>query len=708
MGVIERAREALRVFLAPTAETEKTASGGTQAWGTVFAAGFDSLIPFMGGAKLLQPYSQHPTIYAAVSAISQGISALPLEMFPDSDAKRESPIGDSIVKALLDVPGPDMDGPQLIEGTIGFMELYGEAFWFLDGLARRTGNGPQFPTSITLWDPKDVRAVVKAGRVAFWEFQTGADVLRVGADAVIQFKHFNPYDAIRGLAPMSAAMLPAQGGYKALAYQDAFFENSCILGGLVTAKEGAIIQPEAMIRLRDELEARHSGASRRGRLGVINAPVDYTEIGMSQKDMDFPTWLDASSAFILMVFKVPPSVAGLQKDANYSASVQQAKQFWFNHLPLAHYLERRIKQRLCKPFGIAETPYFKTESIKAMTEEQKAVSDIARNLWNMGVSFRDINERMELGFPADDTAADTRWVVSSMVNADLQATVDPAKATGSPAPAQPQNQPGDMPTQMEPDAGKGLSVGMNAQSREIARGMNWRTLISRVRDEEMAFERRVRDHFFSLKGEVLLKLRGRKEAKFTDINVEVLMFDEAKAEDDLKKRTTPLYKSALQKGAESVAAELGMTIDFNFLSPEVVKFLAEKMFEIADLIDGPLRDRLRASLQEGIDKGESIEKIADRVEEVFGVERSRARRIARTEVAEAFNGGRYATMKEAGVERLEWLSARDERVRDSHVEVDGEIVMLGDKFSNGLLYPTDKDGPAEEIVNCRCVFLAVA
>jgi HK97 family phage portal protein len=708
MGLLDRARAAIHAFT----QSNQTEKGVQTAWSLAFSTGFDNWLMNFGGG-LTKPFAQHPTIYAAVSAISQGISALPIEMFPDSDEKREKPLKKSMVGELLTNPGLDMDGQQFMEGTIDFMELDGEAFWFMDGLARRGPGGPQFPTTLELWEPKQVKAVVKDERVTAWQYQNGADVFTTTPDRVIQFKHFNPYDPIRGLAPLSAAMLPAQGGYKALSYQDAFFENSAVMGGLITPKEGAIIQPEAMRRLLDELEARHQGSQKRGRLGGITAPVDYKELGMSQKEMDFPGWLDASSAYILMVFKVPPSVAGMQKDANYNASVQQAKQFWFNHLPLAHYIERRIKQRLCKAFGIAETPYFKTESIKAMTEDQESLTNQARNLWNMGISFKDINDRLELGFPADDIAADTRWVTFSLVNADEQAMAPASDATGGPSrgPAEGDTpaQPGDESTNADdPTQGKMHLVGGKKRS-EFHRRMNWKTLISRVREEESAYDNSVKTHFYLMRNEMLAKLRTFKAIKLPPgISIDLVMYDDEKAAADIEKRVEPIYKSSLRKGAESIIAELNLEIPFDFLAPETQKFLQEKMFEIADLVDQPVSDRLRATLQEGISAGESVDKLADRVREAFSVERVRALRIARTEVAESFNGGRFATMKEAGVEKLEWLSARDDRVRDSHVDVDGEIVVLGDRFSNGLLYPLDPGGPPEEIVNCRCVSLPVA
>lgn len=708
MALAERFRAAVDAFAHPKPKAVEKLTGSQAAWAAFWTTAMD---PLYGPSGLTAPYAQHPTVHAAVSAIATAISGLPIEMFTDSDPEDEAAemrVTDSVVGDLLENPGPDMDGPQLIESTVMYMQLSGEAFWFLNGIARRTASGPEFPTRIELWDPTRVRTVIKNGAIAGWEYQPFPSGAPFGApaDSVIQFKMANPYDPYRGLAPMQAAMLPASGGYKALMSQEAFFDNNATPYGLLTPKEGSIIQPEAMVRLREEFEARQQGPMKHGRIGALNTNVEFQALGMNQKDMEFATWLDAASAFILMVFKVPPSVAGLQKDANYNESIHQSKRFWYNHLPLVHYIERRIEKRLCEQFGIPEEPYFKIEMIKALTEDQESVARRARDYWNMAVPFDEINRRLELGFNVKGPGSKTGWVPFSMVNSDDQAQAKPAREQVTGQPAAEQNKPGDQPTQTAPGAGKGLEA---HQSREFARTLSWRTLISKVRPDEEAYARATRQHFFLLKNEVLGKLRAHRGLKAAgDPQIDVYLFDDEKAAKDIEKKVEPIYKSSLEKGAETIIAELHLGIDFDLLSPAVSKFLNEKMFEIADLVDGPLADNLRFQLEEGIRLGESVDKLADRVNEVFDVQRFRAYRIARTEVAEAFNGGRFATMKEAGVTQIEWLSARDDRVRDSHIEVDGEIVVLGDKFSNGLLYPLDPGGPAEEIVNCRCVSVPVA
>lgn len=54
------------------------------------------------------------------------------------------------------------------------------------------------------------------------------------------------------------------------------------------------------------------------------------------------------------------------------------------------------------------------------------------------------------------------------------------------------------------------------------------------------------------------------------------------------------------------------------------------------------------------------------------------------------------------VEYLQWDAHLDNRVRETHEEINGEIIPLGGTFSNGLKYPGDKNGPIKEWINCRC------
>lgn len=86
------------------------------------------------------------------------------------------------------------------------------------------------------------------------------------------------------------------------------------------------------------------------------------------------------------------------------------------------------------------------------------------------------------------------------------------------------------------------------------------------------------------------------------------------------------------------------------------------------------------------------------------------RRIARTESTNVLNAAtleRGRDAEQATGEPLvkRWVSARDHRVRPTHVRANGQVVPLADRFHVGdgfLLMPGDPEGPLEEVINCRC------
>lgn len=122
----------------------------------------------------------------------------------------------------------------------------------------------------------------------------------------------------------------------------------------------------------------------------------------------------------------------------------------------------------------------------------------------------------------------------------------------------------------------------------------------------------------------------------------------------------------------------------------------------------------QSHITQGILRGESIENLAKRV--ALGTTRqdmNAAIRNARTATTCAQNAGRTQSYQRAvnmGIEVYQvWLAALDSRTRSSHRHMDGEKVKVVKgkqvKFSNGLRYPADPDGRAEEVWNCRCTLV---
>jgi SPP1 gp7 family putative phage head morphogenesis protein len=167
---------------------------------------------------------------------------------------------------------------------------------------------------------------------------------------------------------------------------------------------------------------------------------------------------------------------------------------------------------------------------------------------------------------------------------------------------------------------------------------------------------------------------------------------------------------ALQTAGTQFNEEIGKDDPFRQPPQEVQQFLANRENRISGA-SKEVFDRIKAELQEGIDAGESMAKLTDRVKGAFNdVSRSQAQRIASTETSAAYGTARQSAMRQAGIQKREWLTSGNDNVREAHKIAEGQQVGIDEPFSVGgehLLYPGDPSGSPDNVINCHCVAVAV-
>lgn len=121
-----------------------------------------------------------------------------------------------------------------------------------------------------------------------------------------------------------------------------------------------------------------------------------------------------------------------------------------------------------------------------------------------------------------------------------------------------------------------------------------------------------------------------------------------------------------------------------------------------------------AEITSGIIQGETIGKIANRVQNLSDANRNGAIRNARTAVTGAQNVGRQASYNRAKEMdlplRKRWIATKDNRTRHAHAMLDGQTVALDKPFKiegQELMFPGDPAGRANLVWNCRCTMKAV-
>jgi len=158
------------------------------------------------------------------------------------------------------------------------------------------------------------------------------------------------------------------------------------------------------------------------------------------------------------------------------------------------------------------------------------------------------------------------------------------------------------------------------------------------------------------------------------------------------------------------------TVGFDIAHPEIQQWLADDLSVRSRLINDSTARQLQTLINNAVAEGKGSAVIRSRIAEKFNtISRGRTIAIARTEVGRAANISQYQAFRQSGVEKKEWISARDGDVRDSHISLDGQVRDMNEDFS--IPAPNDNAGatapqpmafgiPGEDI-NCRCTMAPI-
>jgi SPP1 gp7 family putative phage head morphogenesis protein len=175
-----------------------------------------------------------------------------------------------------------------------------------------------------------------------------------------------------------------------------------------------------------------------------------------------------------------------------------------------------------------------------------------------------------------------------------------------------------------------------------------------------------------------------------------------------------VQEELFQAGLDSAKGEVGLTWDVP--PATALAQLAKTTIPFSQKIVDQEIAAINQALQDGIAAGEGIPQLADRIQDTFddgmhilgddgSITRvlpsdSWAEMVARTETSRAMNAGIMQTYKAAGVERVTWVAAEDERTCPECEAADGETVMMGQNFDD-----VDVDSPPAH-PSCRCTVVS--
>lgn len=661
-------------------ELSKIFTGGT--WGT---------------GALLNQYEKSLYVFAAIQKIAQKISAIDLKLFEIANSKGE--VKEHPAHEILDLlyrPNPFQTRSEFWKITTINKKLTGEAFW----LKVRDNRGKVSE----LWNLRPDLITIIADKEKFigrYELTKtdGTNELFEPTD-IIHFKDPNPQNIYRGLSPLLPAQSRIQTEDFATSFQRDFFANSARPDALLISEDS--LAPEQREELQASWNSKYRGKGKSARIGILEGGMTYQQVSVTQKEMDYIESLKFTRDDIMVAFGVPKSVITTD-DVNLANANSGLRTFLSETIkPEISGLVEVINEMLVIPdFG--ERFYVDFQDPTPEDRDMKLKEYVAGyGKWMTANEIRELLnlEPLEGGDVISDPSAQPKF--GQPIPQDDSAKVFRGRAKLKAKLEMIESLSDDVLKSI--NAKKPNNKAKESLLKDKAIRTQYETFVNKKIDARAKkFQDAVQKEALRQQARVLSTVTGK------DINFKAnFSFDKKKENKIFTELALPFMTDAANEAGQDALDLVGAGEEFTY-TQALEKKLKERAKLFATSVNDTTLEKLSRTLAEGIDAGEGITELGDRVKAVYSeFEDYRADRIARTESTAVNNEGfKEAYSQSKLVNSNEWVSTADGRTRDSHIEMDGEIVPVGETFSNGLQYPGDGAGDPSETVNCRCVLSPV-
>lgn len=340
-------------------------------------------------------YGQNAIVYRCVRMIAEAAASIPLCIIEEGQELIDHPL-----QQLLDKPNSRQCRPELFEEWYGFLLVAGNSYMEAVSI-----NGE--PRELYVLRPDRMKVVPgNDGWPQAYEYRVADRMVRFSIDdethisPIHHHSFFHPNNDHYGMSPLEAAATAIDIHNAASKWNKALLDNSARPSGalIYTAKEGHL-SDEQFERLREELETSFEGPANAGKPLLLEGGLDWKNMGLSPRDMDFIEAKYVAAREIALALGVPPMLLGIPGDNTYSNYAEANRSFWRQTiLPLVEKGAKALTNWLMPAYGEQLIISPKFEQVVALSSERETLWERVR-----AADFLTVNEKRALiGYPSLD------------------------------------------------------------------------------------------------------------------------------------------------------------------------------------------------------------------------------------------------------------------------------------------------------------------
>jgi HK97 family phage portal protein len=601
-------------------------------------------------------YRTQPNVRTTVDFIARNVAQLGLHLYrrvSDNDRER---LADHPLAELIRRPNDRTTRYRMISSTLVDLGVYFNAYW----LKVRTRAGIQL-LRVPPWAVHVRGRLLPTGYVVHFGARTLltaealGDGLELDPSEVVHFRGDNVDSETVGLSPLETLRRVLAEEAASGDYREGLWKHGARVSGLIKRPaEAPEMSTAAQERFLAQWEMMTAGSTNSGKTAILDEGMSFEKMSFTAEEAQYLESRKLTREEVARAYHVPLPMVGILDHATFSNIKEQHKQLYQDCLgPWLVMLEEDLELQLLPEFGDPNALYLEfniAEKMKGSFEEQaSAISTTVGRPILTANEGRALLNRNALDGDADQLVTP----LNVMVGGQASPRDSAPKALGS-----------------------GTKADDDVDATHI-----------RTRDRHVEKWAQVLEAFFGRQDRVISsKLGGKADATVDDV------FDGERWDRELTGELTALNVATATVFAQKVADELDLE-DLD-TGPQLTAWLTENARIAAEGINATTRDQLVAALDE--------DDWRTAVAGLFEIARkSRAPQIAQTKVTTAANFGAGTAAEQGGAKTKTWR-VNSGNPRSQHRALSGSTVAIGKLFSNGMKWPGDYRGGADNNAHCQC------
>lgn len=337
----------------------------------------------------IEAYRKNVIVYRSVNLIAQSASHVPWIIMKNKGGVNRI-LKDHPAYRLLKRPNPEKAGADFFGEIIASQLLFGNSYI----LAATLGHSP--PQELYLLPAAATEIVLRQNEPIAYRYNSanGEKLYYIDkvtkVSKVLHLKTYHPTNKYYGLSCLEAASMSIDLHNQASHWNNGLLKNGARPSGALIVKDSSgYLSDEQFQRLQEQLYEKFTGSNNSGKPLLLEGGLDWQEMSINPKDMDFIESKNSAAREIALAFGVPPQLLGINGDNTYSNMQEARLALWEETLiPLLDKLSDALSSWLSHWYQDDIIIDFDRDSISALTEKRE-------NLWAKisAASFMTINEK---------------------------------------------------------------------------------------------------------------------------------------------------------------------------------------------------------------------------------------------------------------------------------------------------------------------------